>query len=203
MDRPQTVPVEELIHFFVDRLSERIGRTALMKLLYFADLEARRYLGAPITSLRYVFYTHGPFDKELYPAKDHLIKGGLIEEEPLEVSNLGVEQPAFRLRVLKPHPTGVFSPGHQAILDYVVETFGGRAMTDLLDLAYSTRPMLAVTGQGGAHGTRLPMELVDFEASRELGGLSIECVLRGEEDIRRGRVHPWDGIRDQILGHPE
>lgn len=39
-----------------------IGHTKLAKFAYLADLEARRYLGSPISEFRYAFEQHGPFD---------------------------------------------------------------------------------------------------------------------------------------------
>jgi hypothetical protein len=48
-----------------------VGHTKLAKFAYLADLEARKYLGGPVSEFRYVRDQHGPFDaKRFFAARD-------------------------------------------------------------------------------------------------------------------------------------
>src|SRR6266480_3155690 len=73
---------EELVAFFVQRCGGdgNLGRTRLMKLLYLADYEARRFLGRPLSGAKYVWHLFGPWDPRL-PTWINRLKGAAVLEE--------------------------------------------------------------------------------------------------------------------------
>src|SRR2546430_11848217 len=73
---------EELVAFFVNRCGDgNLGRTRLMKLLYLADYEARRYLGRPISKIKYIWHYFGPYEPELTTWVNRLKEHGVVMEE--------------------------------------------------------------------------------------------------------------------------
>ena len=53
-----------------------LGETKLVKLLYYADCEAYRQLGKPITGLTYLRYPHGPYPKDWQGIRETLEDDG-------------------------------------------------------------------------------------------------------------------------------
>jgi uncharacterized phage-associated protein len=193
-DTPNTpVPTEELVSYFVDRLSGRVGRTMLMKLLYLADLESRRYLGKPISSMNYQLHHYGPFDQELYRALNTLRDAGEITEEPIEFP-AGV---GYRYASLRQGRTHNFSRAEEAILGYVFKTYAEYDLQSVLDVVYSSKPMKRLEGVEG--DTRLPMECVDNEMQIALGGIDLERALAAEENRKQGKSVPWQVLRSELL----
>src|SRR5262245_28563618 len=72
--------VAQMIRFFVERVPGA-GRTQIVKFLYLADVESRRYLGRPISNLNYIWYDYGPFDKEILSQLDQLCDHGFVKGE--------------------------------------------------------------------------------------------------------------------------
>src|SRR6187399_3323159 len=72
-----------VLRFLISHLSGRVGRAQLLKLVYLADIEARRYLGRPLTSLRYSWQPGGPSDKAFDRHLEVLRADGSIIDEPV------------------------------------------------------------------------------------------------------------------------
>ena len=71
--------VAELVHFFVLRVPSS-SRTQLIGFLYLTDIEARKYLGEPITDLEYVWYDRGPFDSRILNRLAEATESGVLRE---------------------------------------------------------------------------------------------------------------------------
>jgi hypothetical protein len=85
--RPPTDRTEVLVRYFVEWFSGEIGRTQIVKYLYLADLEARRYLGRPVSSLRWKKHNFGPFDARVLQAVEQLEKEGAIQAQQVSYPN--------------------------------------------------------------------------------------------------------------------
>ncbi|HEY2861583.1 MAG TPA: hypothetical protein VGJ21_24455 [Terracidiphilus sp.] len=65
----------QVLRFLIE-VAPRIGHTKVAKFAYLTDLEARRYLGRPISRFRYKL-DHGPFPGQpFFGARDELIQQG-------------------------------------------------------------------------------------------------------------------------------
>ncbi len=172
---------KETLRFFVERLGDRAGRTFLVKMLYLADLEAHKHLGRPITGLKYRRDQNGPFDPAFYVARDALVAQGAITEHQVQFPS-GV---GYRYEVKQPG-TFAFDDADARILAYVLREYGDKKLAALLeDVVYETKPFQSVKDQ---HGAELPMAIVDNEAVRDLGGIRLDSVVRGEVDAQAGRT---------------
>jgi hypothetical protein len=140
-------------------------------------------------------YKFGPFNRSLYSIKESLERRGLVEERTL-VLDTGE---GHQWHSKEPADTSCFTPGQLAILDHIVSEFGDTGPHDLIDIADDTLPVRMVMAEEELRQKPLPMDAVNNLAKHELGGLDLESVLRGEEDIRRGRTVPWDHVRKEIL----
>src|SRR5882672_131261 len=184
---------EDLVSYIVDRLSGRIGRTMVLKLLYLTDLEARRYLGHPITHLEYRLYFYGPFDAEIYRALELLRDSGEIAEELVHYPAAS----AYRYSTLRPGRTHNLSRTEEALVAHVLNTYAPQTLDDVLDTVYDTEPMRRA--QEAGLNSRIPMECVDNEMRISLGGIDLERALAAEDYASRRRSVPWIELRRELL----
>lgn len=183
----------QVLKFFLQQTGAGLGVTKLQKLAYLADLEARKYLGRPITTFDYYWHDHGPFDGALYTAKDELVDGGHAKEEQREYFG-------YRERRLidrgKAAPFD-FDAYELEVLRFVADTYLATELRKLLtEVVYKTRPMKAVKSRG----ERLPMEQVDNSGEAELG-YDPKRVIEAEAALARGEYvlasDFFDGLRRQ------
>jgi hypothetical protein len=180
--------VAQLIRFFVDRVPGA-GRTRLVKSLYMADHEARRYLGHPLTDLVYRWDEHGPFDPEILRQLDHMQAAGYMNQEIKHAAgtthymNTSAETPSFC----------PLKRDEMAILEYVVNSYASMILDDLLEeIVYQTRPMTSAEKLGD----RLKMELVDRE--QRIPGLELERMLEAAEELKAGKVISLEKLLAEI-----
>jgi len=57
---------EDTITYLLEKARRPLTRTALVKLLYFADLRSYERRGKAITGLRWIWHNFGPFSSEVY-----------------------------------------------------------------------------------------------------------------------------------------
>lgn len=173
--------VARVVHFFVLQARKPLGRTQLVKLVYLADLEARRYLGHPVTDIAWRFHHHGPFDERVGVAVRSLRTAGVVRAETVEYPTTLSKD--YKPASLDEPDLSDLSPGQRRVLELVAARWANANLRAVLRAAYATKPM-----QGVARGQTLNMQQVDGEAKDEGLGLSLEDIARGEEDLRAGRV---------------
>lgn len=180
---------EQLIKFFVQAVPHRLGRTILVKLMYMADYEARRYLGAPISRFEWTREPQGPFDHAFYAARDALVDKGLLVELK-DVTPFG--NPWYQYRDTPTLVEFDFSPAERRVLEYIVATYGNHSREEILADVYTTAPFKAV--EDSPRHTRIPMEIVDEARKREFGGVNLEELIEAEERFRRGLGVPGSEV---------
>lgn len=167
-----------------------IGHTKLAKFAYLADLEARKYLGCPISGFVYVYDQHGPFDStRFFNALDELKESGFVTENQIPCGQyVGFEM----------FPTGSvvefdFSHAEAEVLRYVAETYLSKTARDLCDdVVYKTEPMV-----GAKVGKPLPMDKLNRDPKDKLG-FSVERMLAGEASAAAGRTRPLAEVMDEL-----
>jgi len=183
---------QQIFKFIIERLSGRVGRTHLLKLVYLADYHFHKLTGKSISTFEYRWYQHGPFDSSFYDDINNLKKETYIEEK----------------EVYFPSCSGyVFhdTPHHMAydelstqdlyILEYIIKTYGKANLQTLLDeVVYKTEPMEELTKRN-AFGESLPMEIVDNKDKAGLyEGLAPEDIIEGEKAIKEGKARPLEEV---------
>ena len=74
--------MEDAILYFVQNANnEHLGRTKLMKLLYYADFDHYERAGEPITGATYKKMPHGPMPDQGYRTLEMLIHSGRLVEK--------------------------------------------------------------------------------------------------------------------------
>ena len=77
--------MEDVILYFVQNANnEHLGRTKLMKLLYYADFDHYERAGEPITGATYKKMPHGPMPDQGHHTLDVLIRSGKLVERSIE-----------------------------------------------------------------------------------------------------------------------
>lgn len=176
--------VAQLIRYFVKHVPGA-GRTQIVKFLYLSDHEARRYLGRPLTELRYRWDRFGPFDPEILRQLERLTQEGFLCRT--EYGFQGT--PAYSYTATDTPIAQEFSKAESVILGTIVDRFGTVPLGNLLDdVVYQTRPML----EAQRRGQRLRMELLDNE--ERIPGAELERVVRAVEQLDRGEGRPMSEV---------
>jgi len=183
----------DLVGYVINRLSGKIGRTMILKLVYLIDLESRRYVGKPVSCLEYRLWNHGPFDAEIYRAIETLREAGDVAEETIHYPSAS----GYRYSTTNPARVHGLTRAEEAIVSYVLCTYASHDLQEVLDVVYNTKPMKAV--EGSALNSRIPVESVDNEMRMKLGGVDLERALAAEENVQQGRSVPWSSLRRELL----
>lgn len=185
---------DQLIAFFVNQLSGRIGRTQLMKFLYLADYESRRYLGRSLSNIDYIWYHYGPYDKTLNARIEKLISQGIIRSETQEFPTGKV---GYRYSTGEKDIAYSLHPDEMLILSYICETYSELPLHYLLDeVVYETEPMKDAQ-ERNAKNESLNMALVDNQKRFELGVPFDELLARSRE-ARLGKKVSWEEMMARI-----
>jgi hypothetical protein len=159
-----------------------IGRTKLAKFAYLADVEARKYLGRPVSSFVYCFDQHGPFDSGgFFSATGELTMHGFATEHEMPCG----QYIGYELFPTSKQAEFDFTPAEAEVLRYVASTFFSKTARDLCDdIVYKTEPMLAAEP-----GKPLRMDILNPAPGDRLG-FSLERMLAGEASVAAGRTRP-------------
>lgn len=169
---------DQLIAFFVNQCSGRIGRTQIMKFLYLADYESRRYFGKSLSNIDYVWYHYGPYDKGLNERIDRLVAEGVVRSETQQFPTGHI---GYRYSTGPKEIAYSLDADELLVLTYVSETYAEMPLRDLLDeVVYETEPMQHAQARG-AKNESLDMSLVDGQKRFELGVPFEELLARSRE----------------------
>lgn len=185
---------EQLIAFFVSQCDGRIGKTQLMKFIYLADYEARRYLGRGVSNMDYIWYHYGPYDASINEKINSLEEKHVIrtEEEQYPTGKTG-----FRYSRGDQEVAYSFDPDELAILAYICETYSQVPLQVLLaDIVYETEPMKQAQEQN-AKNERLDMDMVNGTRRYELG-LAFEELLARSRRARLGKKLSWEKMLERL-----
>lgn len=138
--------LEDAITFLVSRTPKVLTRTALLKLLYFADLRSYEEHGRPITALNWIWHFYGPFAPAVYDALNAM---NANDELQVDVRVTPYGNPEYRLTPGSSHGYyQVLKATEQALLQDVLKEFGRYPAMKLRDLSYQTLPMTQVAERG-------------------------------------------------------
>jgi Protein of unknown function (DUF4065) len=114
---------EEAVHYIIASTTpEELGKTKLAKVLFFADLDAYRRTGRPITEAVYIKRSHGPMPRQFYTAVDNLAREGKIAQR--RAPHFGYEQHQFwaltepELRELSAEQVATLATYTRAVCDH-------------------------------------------------------------------------------------
>lgn len=132
--------------------------TSLMKLCYFIDLVSMKESNTQLTDFKYKGRHYGPFDSKIYNKIDNLINNRIVmpntgyttnDEYIIYFFNDKTEEILFNL-----------SEKECKLIDEVLAQLRGYGAKALSDIAYKTKPMLAINAiQGGESHLNKPLDL--------------------------------------------
>jgi hypothetical protein len=189
-----------VLRFLISHLSGRVGRAQLLKLVYLADVESRRYLGRPLTSLRYTWQAGGPSDKALDRHLEVLRADGSIIDEPVA---WGVSVSAPLYVFFGPIAATPFTRGEEAVLSFITRSYADSKLGALIDEMIEATEPVRLARRAHRLGARLAMSTEDNKAREEYGGVDLERLLESEAQIREGRTHALEDVKRDLLGPPD
>lgn len=199
VNAPKLSREDEIVAFFLNQGTDGLfGRTRLMKLLYLADYEARRFIGRPLSAIKYIWYDYGPYDPQLKERIERLKGISVLTEEPIQYPNgrLGYVYTRGSLPV-----SNSFSAPEVEILSYVWQQYSRVDLRELLDeIVYQTEPMLEAK-KNEAKGKPLNMDMVNNTKASELTIPFEELVARSAE-VRQGQYLTHADAMAAVLAEP-
>ena len=151
-----------LLEYFAHR-HNKPSVTVLMKLCYLTDLIAIKRLGQPITNYEYERYTFGPFNKKIYADLEELVGENKLEIE-IDYPSYGTDSEVvlYRHKGELDEITKLLDGEEVKLASEVLETLSGYGAKQLTQVAYQTKPMVALGATlGGSEnlGTKLNLSL--------------------------------------------
>ena len=136
--------------------------TSLMKLCYFVDLIAIQKNDEQITEFEYKGYDFGPFDGKIYTFVGILVNQNIITQESrfsyneeYICYNYNEKQDKLSFEALTTPEIG--------IVDHTISELSGYGAKALSDIAYKTKPMIAIGAKQG--GKEHINKLIDLRAN--------------------------------------
>ncbi len=186
----------QIFKFIVERLSGKLGRTNLLKMVYLADYHSHRLFGKSISTFKYIWWKNGPFDNKFYGIVSSL-KGDYIEEESVHYPS-GCHGYIYRNIPKKMKQDGI-SETESYILEYVIKNYSKVDLQTLLDdVVYETEPMKAMKKKD--YGKKLSMDIVDNIDKDLYEGLNPEDIITGEKAVQEGKVRPLEEVFSALQG---
>lgn len=138
---------EQVLAYIVQKVPG-VCITSLMKLCYFIDLIATDKRGEQITEFKYKGYAFGPFDSLIYTFVGVLVNQNIIIQESrfsyneeYICYNYNEKQESLSFESLTTEET--------EITDRVISQLSGYGAKALSDIAYKTKPMIAIGAKQG------------------------------------------------------
>ncbi len=153
--------LEAAILFFIERANNgHLGKTKLMKLLYYADFDHMERYGEPITGARYRKFDQGPVPGEaLDLLKDMEVQGKISVEQ----RDLGLHT-QFRYRSEIEPDLSLFSESEMATLKQVVDRWAHEPLSRIVAATHAEAPWLSVR-----LGDHIPYSLAHYRSSLNAG----------------------------------
>jgi len=133
--------------------------TCLMKMAYLIDLTSVNKIDAQISDFEYMRYNFGPFDKKIYDVLNELVCLGVLKSKAV-YSGVGEYTVYDYTDVGECDLRSKFNEEQLGIIDSVLEAVAGYGAKILTDIAYKTKPMIAIGAtQGGNENMGVVLDL--------------------------------------------
>lgn len=153
----QKEKLEASILFFLKKANNgHLGKTKLMKLLYYADFDHAEQYGDPITGARYRKLSQGPVPIEAMNLLDEMAAEGKINVD--ECPSGPYKQ--FRYEALEEPNLNVFSDSELAILEQVVARWRDEPLSRIVAATHDEMPWLSVS-----MNEEIPYQLAQYRKS--------------------------------------
>lgn len=131
---------QAVLFFLHNANNAHLGKTKLMKLLYFADFDHYEQYEESITGARYRKLDHGPVPDDAWKALDELEQTGRIEREDVPLDRYI----QHRYEPREPVDLSVFSPTEIATLYEVAHRWGAHTTNQIETATHGEAPWIAV-----------------------------------------------------------
>lgn len=132
---------KQLLAYILKKQKESV--TSLMKLSYLIDLVHVNKESSQVTDFEYLRYNFGPFDRKIYLYIEDMTESGLLIEDT-EYTYGGEEFITYKLKEGAEISFDELKSDEIESVDEVTEELKGYGARDLTEVAYKTKPMIAL-----------------------------------------------------------
>lgn len=134
--------LEQAVLFFLHRINNQyLGRTKLMRLLYYADFDYFEEFDMPLTGARYRKLPHGPVPDDAERVIQEMIDSGLVQSITVPLGDRRQE----RLEPLVPVDEDVFTSREIDVLGQVASRWERHSTSQIEAASHGEAPWLAVS----------------------------------------------------------
>ena len=133
---------QKLLTYFVKKHNTPTV-TVLMKLCYLTDLISFKENHKRITDYKYIRYTFGPFTRNIYTDLESLVKEDVLASK-IEYGKFGQDTESVIYSLSENAPSVELEEDTKAIVDELLDKLGGHGAHALTNIAYKTKPMVAL-----------------------------------------------------------
>lgn len=174
---------KELIVYVAERCADdpSFGAVKLNKILYYADFDAYRELGEPISGATYRKLSEGPAPKELLKARNELIEHGRVTLEERTFFNRAQKRLVLTQgEVSNPE---LFSIGQRQVVDQVIQFFWGKSAREVSDYSHREPGWIAASDR----------EQIPYETA----GMSPDPIDQETEEFALNRAREYVAMNQQ------
>jgi uncharacterized phage-associated protein len=133
--------MEQVILFFLERINNvHLGRTKLMKLLYYVDFDHFEKHGRSITGAVYRKLPHGPVPKEAQKIIDNMVAKGMVSPVKARVARYAQHRLITRNAQFNP---ALFSGDEMQTLETVAADWAGATSAQIEAASHAEAPWAA------------------------------------------------------------
>jgi len=171
--------LKQVIFYFLENINnESLGRTKLMKLLYYVDFDHYEQFGSSVTGATYKKLPYGPFPNGTEKLIEQSVQNGELKQMTKSYPK-GEQQ---RLELTNVHcDLSVFSDSERQVLEQVAERWKDATTDEIVEASHSEAPWQC-TGD---------LEEIDYDLAEyrtpipEEEGKEIEEALANSESFKR------------------
>lgn len=145
--------------YFLNKKS--LSRTEIMKYLYLYEYIYRKHIGKQSTELEFVRWDHGPFEQSVYTSLEFMEYQGLINSSTY-FNFYGHKAYKYSART----SNDSLSNTEKEVADYVLYEFSRKTFQGMLELVYSTAPMLNILEREEQEGRQLIGEVLSMNETK-------------------------------------
>ncbi len=164
----------ELVIYIADKCQshDKFGATKLNKLLFYADFQAYRTFGKPITGAKYMGLEYGPAPHQMLPVREQLVRNKSIGIF-LGPSN------QERITPLREANLALFEPREISLVDSLIESLKDHTANSVSEISHCFLGWQAARAEAQANNitsVEIPYETV-FVSSRPLDAFETANVM--------------------------
>lgn len=156
--------IKELICYFLENSPHSLNKTEIVKMIYLFEYYHVQTYGAQYSDIKFIRWNYGPYSSVINDELNDLISIGLINREIIDL-NEGREVYLHNLANIDIEDSFLLDDNVRYIADRVIFELSCRPYDEMINIVYSTPPMVKILREEERIGSKLLGEELDMKES--------------------------------------